>query len=415
MGQIIIFLGILLLIDLYIFQAVRTVSESLGPIYKGLVYGAYWMISALTLALFFSAPYLRSAAVPNSWRIYPLAIGIGVIIAKLLSLGFFLMDDLRRILQWAWYKIQSGEAAGPLASGASGEGISRSTFLSWIGLGVGGTIFSTLLYGFKNQYNYQVRELSLAFPHLPSAFRGLRIIHISDIHSGSFMNKDEVLRGIRTINDLKPDLILFTGDLVNDRASEMAPYMDVFSQLSAPMGVYSVLGNHDYGDYIGWESPDAKVENLEKLKTVHASLGWKLLLDESVSLQKGGDSIGLIGVQNISGKARFHSYGDLAKAYRDTADAPFKILMSHDPSHWDAEVKKQYPDIDLTLSGHTHGMQFGVELPWFKWSPVQWVYRQWAGLYEDAGQKLYVNRGFGFIGYPGRVGILPEITLIELV
>lgn len=212
----------------------------------------------------------------------------------------------------------------------------------------------------------------------------------------------------------KPDLILFTGDLVNNVAGEMQNYMDVFNQFQVPLGVYSILGNHDYGDYVRWDSPQEKTANLEHLKKIHSDLGWQLLLNEHVTIEKGDEKIAIIGIENWSAKARFTKYGDLKKAYAGAALYPFKILLSHDPSHWVAEVLEEYPDIDLMLAGHTHGMQFGIEIPGFKWSPVQYIYRQWAGLYKQGKQKLYVNRGFGFIGYPGRVGILPEITVFEL-
>ncbi|HET9431750.1 MAG TPA: metallophosphoesterase, partial [Chitinophagaceae bacterium] len=296
-----------------------------------------------------------------------------------------------------------------------GEGISRSAFLSWTGLLFGGGLFASLIYGFGNKYRYQLKKFQLTFGNLPGAFRGLKIVHISDIHSGSFTDKGAVERGVEKIMEQQPDLILFTGDLVNDKAEEMNDYLDVFNRLNAPLGVYSVLGNHDYGDYVGWESSEQKTANLERLKKVHGSLGWRLLMNEHVVLEKGGEQIALVGIENWSAKARFPKYGNLKKAHSGSEPYPFKILMSHDPSHWDAEVRESYPDIDLMLAGHTHGMQFGVEIPGFKWSPVQYVYRQWAGLYEQEKQKLYVNRGFGFIGYPGRVGILPEITVIELV
>jgi predicted MPP superfamily phosphohydrolase len=223
-----------------------------------------------------------------------------------------------------------------------------------------------------------------------------------------------VMHGVNMIMNEKPDLILFTGDLVNNTSEEMNDYMDVFSKLNAPMGVYSTLGNHDYGDYTHWNSREEKVANLERLKHIHSELGWRLLMNEHVALEKGEDKIALIGVENWSAKASFKKYGDLKKAYDGSAPYPFKILMSHDPSHWDAEVRRSYGDIDLMLSGHTHGMQFGIEIPGFKWSPVQYIYKQWAGLYQEGAQKLYVNRGYGFIGYPGRVGILPEITVFEL-
>jgi hypothetical protein len=193
----------------------------------------------------------------------------------------------------------------------------------------------------------------------------------------------------------------------------MKDYISIFSKLKAPLGVYSILGNHDYGDYVEWESEAAKTENLNALKSIHAEMGWNLLLNENVAIKKGDDLISIIGVENISSK-RFHSYGDLSKAYAGSEKSPFKILLSHDPSHWDNETNQKYKDIDLTLSGHTHGMQFGVEIPWLKWSPVQYIYKQWAGIYQKDNQYLYVNRGFGFLGYPGRIGIMPEITLLEL-
>jgi hypothetical protein len=214
----------------------------------------------------------------------------------------------------------------------------------------------------------------------------------------------------------KPDVIFFTGDLVNNMAAEMHPYIDIFKEVQAPMGVYSTLGNHDYGDYVSWpiEGVD-KLQNIENLKKIHGKLGWRLLMNEHIVLEKGAEELAVLGVENWSAKGNFPRYGRLEEAYRGTEQYPFKILLSHDPSHWEGEVLKSYKDIDLVLSGHTHGMQFGVEIPGFKWSPVQYMYRQWAGLYENDRQKLYVNRGFGFIGYPGRVGILPEITMIELV
>jgi predicted MPP superfamily phosphohydrolase len=243
----------------------------------------------------------------------------------------------------------------------------------------------------------------------------LKIVHISDIHSGSFMNKKAVEHGVEMIMQQKPDLILFTGDLVNDRATEMDNFKDIFMRLKAPMGVYSTLGNHDYGDYVKW--PDnglSQTQNLENLKTVHAEMGWRLLMNEHVVLQRNEDRIALIGIENWSAKARFPKHGRMDLAHAGTENFPFKILMSHDPSHWQAQVRENYPDVDLMLSGHTHGMQFGVEIPGFKWSPVQYMYKEWAGLYEEQKQKLYVNRGFGFIGYPGRVGVLPEITVLQL-
>jgi len=356
-------------------------------------------------------PYTNYEKWPRAVRTYLFATILGLFFAKIISVVFFLIDDIRRVVQWASGKIFFRNTE---AEGFGAEGISRSVFLSWLGIGAGSTLFGTLVYGFSNKYNYQVKHIKLAYDNLPASFKGLKIVHISDIHSGSFTDKQAVNRGIDKILKENADIILFTGDIVNDRAVEMEHYMDVFSRLKAPMGVYSTLGNHDYGDYVHWESDAAKKANLEDLKKVHAALGWRLLMNEHEVLEKNGEQIALIGIENWGAKARFPKYGRMDLAYPGAAKYPFKILMSHDPSHWDAEVQPKYGDIDLTLAGHTHGMQFGVEIPGFKWSPVEYVYKEWAGLYEAGKQKLYVNRGFGFIGYPGRVGILPEITVIEL-
>ncbi len=415
---------------MYVFQAVKSVSQNAGTRSRAIIFAVYWILSLLAIGFFAALPHIHYDQWQKPVRTYIFATLIGLFLAKLISVPFFLMDDIRRMVQWIISQFVSRTVDAGNGNEAT-EGISRSAFLSWLGLGIGGTLFGTLVYGFRNQYNYQVKHVKLAYKNLPSAFKGMRIVQVSDIHSGSFMDVGAVQRGVDLINNQKADLILFTGDLVNDRASEMEPYVNVFNKLAAPLGVYSTFGNHDYGDYVAWPDKDdafrermaaagkhlmtpLQEKNLDTLKQVHARMGWRLLMDEWVPIEKNGAQIALLGVQNISGKARFHSYGDMAKAYAGVAQIPFKILMSHDPSHWDSEVKPHYPDIDLTLSGHTHGMQFGVEIPGLKWSPVKWVYKKWAGLYEEGNQKLYVNRGFGFIGYPGRVGILPEITVIEL-
>jgi predicted MPP superfamily phosphohydrolase len=404
--------AIMLLLDLYVFQAVKTVAQPLQERSRMVVQVSYWLISALTLAALLSFPYIQALQTSKVFRNYVFAILVGLFFAKLVGSVFFLVDDLRRGSVFLLSKIMPDTGARFMNED---NAIPRSTFLSWIGLGLGGGLFGTLLYGFSNKYNYQVKKVRLAYNNLPAAFKGLKIVHISDIHSGSFQHKAAVNRGVDLILQQNPDLILFTGDLVNDRADEMTDYIDVFSRLKAPMGVYSTLGNHDYGDYVAWPSPQAKLDNLARLQQVHQNMGWRLLMNEHVIFEKGTDKIALLGIENWGAKGRFPKYGKMQEAYPGTEQIPFKILMSHDPSHWDAEVKTKYPDIDLMLAGHTHGMQFGVENPYFKWSPVQWMYRQWAGLYEDGQQKLYVNRGYGFIGYPGRVGILPEITVIELV
>ncbi len=408
----VIFLSIMLLLDFYMFQAVKSVSQSASPRTKVIIYTVYWCITALAVMGFLIFAFTPPDFLPKKLRTYMFATVIGLFLSKLIAAVFFLVDDLRRGIQWVAAKLFMQDTVG---NDPGDTRISRSAFLSWLGIIAGGTLFSGLVYGFRNKYRYQVKNIQLSFDNLPPAFKGLRIVHISDIHSGSFMDKKEVMKGVQKILDQKADIILFTGDLVNNLPEEMHDYMDVFNKLNAPMGVYSTFGNHDYADYVNWNSEQEKWASLDRLKKVHADLGWRLLLDENIVLEKGADKVSLIGVQNISGKRNFHSYGDMAKAYAGTDPSLFKILMSHDPSHWDKEVRAKYSDVDLMLSGHTHGMQFGVEIPGFRWSPVQYVYKQWAGLYEEGKQKLYINRGFGFIGYPGRLGILPEITVIELV
>lgn len=403
---------ILLLIDWYVFTAVRFVLQSNGDKARTVIYTLYWLISVLSVGFVFALPYLMSMQVNPYLRNYIFAIIVGLFFAKLVTAVFLSVDDARRGILFLMSKIFPRTGADFVPDTNT---ITRSAFLSWAGIAAGGGLFTALMYGFSNKYNYQLKRVKLAFDNLPASFKNLKIIHISDIHSGSFTDKGAVNRGVDMILKENADLILFTGDLVNDRSTEMENYMDVFSRLKAPMGVYSTLGNHDYGDYVEWPSEHAKKENLEQLKKVHADLGWRLLMNEHAAIEKDGEHICIMGIENWSAMGRFPKYGRMDLAHPGSEKYPFKILMSHDPSHWNAEVQPEYPDIDLMLSGHTHGMQFGVENPYFKWSPVQWVYKEWAGLYESGKQKLYVNRGYGFIGYPGRVGILPEITVIELV
>lgn len=316
---------------------------------------------------------------------------------------FVLVDDIRRFGLFARSKINSEEVI---------ETITRSDFLLKTGLVAATVPLVSLGWGMlAGPYRYKVFNEKIKIPNLPSNFNGLKIAQISDIHAGSFYNKEAVERGVELLMAQEPDLILFTGDLVNDRAEEMHPYIEIFKKIQAPMGVYSILGNHDYGDYVKWESEAAKEENNQNIRKVHGDLGWNLLLNEHIYLKKGDQKIALIGVENW-GKG-FHQVGDLAKAYHK-CDAPVKLLLSHDPTHFDEVVKKDFQDIDITFSGHTHGAQMGIETGGFKWSPISLRYKKWAGLYEENGQYLYINRGFGFIGYAGRLGIMPEITVMDL-
>lgn len=404
---------IMLILDLYVFQVVKALTSTTSEKTRVAVYAFYWTISISAIVFLLLLPYLNTDTWPKNVRNYIFATIAGLFIAKLLASIFFLIDDIRRGITWVLSKMFP-ENIGDTNKNAAWS-ISRSAFLNWFGVGVGGTFLASFIYGFSNKYNYHIHRVRLSYDNLPQGFRGMKIVQISDVHSGSLADKEAVGKGIDLILQQNADVILFTGDLVNDVSTEMHNYIDVFGRLKAPLGVYSTLGNHDYGDYVEWASIEAKRENLEKLKGIHGQMGWRLLMNEHVALEKNGDAIALLGIENWSALKRFPKYGKMEQAYAGTEKYPFKILMSHDPTHWDAEVRPKYGDIDLALAGHTHGMQFGLETPFFKWSPVQWVYRQWAGLYEEGKQKLYVNRGYGFLGYPGRVGILPEITVIELV
>ncbi|PRX57680.1 metallophosphoesterase [Flagellimonas meridianipacifica] len=292
---------------------------------------------------------------------------------------------------------------------------SRRAFVSTLALGLGALPFGALLYGmYKGKYNYKVLKYALEFDDLPDEFDGYQITQISDVHSGSFDDYDKVAYGVDLINRQKSDVILFTGDMVNNKAEEMKPWAELFETLDAKDGKYSILGNHDYGDYASWPSPEAKAQNLQDLKDLQKDMGFDLLLNEHRYLEKDGKKIALVGVENW-GAGGFKKAGDLKKAVEGIEGNDFKILMSHDPSHWEQQVVHDDYHYHLTLSGHTHGMQFGIEIPgWVKWSPVKWRYKYWAGIYEELGQFINVNRGFGFIGYPGRFGIWPEISVITL-
>ncbi|MCO6497746.1 MAG: metallophosphoesterase [Chitinophagaceae bacterium] len=411
-GVAIVVVSVMVLIDVYVYWVIRSLMSDAAPRTKLVVTIIYWLISILAVAGLLLFAFTPQEFLGRRFRMYLFAMIVTIFISKLIASVFFLIDDIRRIFQWVVTKL----FFRPDIAGETAVNISRSAFLSWIGVAFGGTLMSSLLHGLNNKYNYQLKKVQLKFDNLPEGLKGLKILLFSDVHAGSFDNKKAVNRGLEMIKAQNADLIIFGGDLVNDVATEIDPYMDIFSTLRAPMGVYSVFGNHDYGDYARWPIDGVtKEENLEILAKKEAELGWRLLRNEHVILERNGAQFPLIGVENWSNVGHFPKYGDLPKAYEGAEDYPFKILVSHDPSHWDAQIRSEFPDIDLTLSGHTHGFQFGVEIPGFRWSPVQYVYKEWKGLYEEGKQKIYVNPGYGFIGYPGRVGILPEITVIELM
>ena len=330
-------------------------------------------------------------------------------VSKFFFVPILLIDDLRRLGVWLQRKINPKKE-----NVAMNNPISRSDFLVKSGMTVAAIPFATLSYGIiSGAYDYRVKHKTLYLPNLPKAFDGIKLGQLSDIHSGSFYNKKAVSGGVNLLLKEKPDFIFFTGDLVNNRATEMRDYQDVFSKVKAPLGVFSVLGNHDYGMYETWATEKDRLKNLEDIKQTHKLMGWDLLMNENRSLKIDGAEIGILGIENW-GAGRFPKYGKMEEAIKNTDDYPVKLLLSHDPSHWRAQILPKYPQIDAVFAGHTHGAQFGIEAGNIKWSPVQYIYDEWDGLYFEGKQQLYVNVGYGFIGYPGRVGMLPEITIFEL-
>ena len=400
-------------IEFYFFQAVKTFIQDFSQNKKSIILLATYFLMGISLfiglvSLFYPPPQWN-----NVFR-FICTIFLIILLCKLIGCTFLIVDDLIRLFRWFIALFKKSEITSPLGSN---EGISRLKFFSQLAIAF--TVIPAIgfIYGiFRGAYKYKIHKVSISFPNLPDEFIGFKIVQLSDIHCGSFMNADPLIKAFNLSLEQKPDVILFTGDLVNNEAAETKPYIEAFKMLKAPFGVFSCLGNHDYGDYKVWESSEAKKENLSNLKNIHAECGWRLLMNENVSIEKNGQKIALLGVENWGGNLKFPKYGKLDHAHLGTESYPFKILLSHDPSHWDYQVLKEskYNDIDLTLSGHTHGMQFGIEIPGFKWSPVQYIYKNWAGLYKKGSQYLYVNRGLGFLGYPGRLGIWPEITVIEL-
>jgi predicted MPP superfamily phosphohydrolase len=406
--SIFLLLLVLFLIDLYAYQAILTVTKGLGQDSRNVARIAYWLITAIVFAAilwyYYGNPYKYGSQVRN-------LVLVGIFMtyfSKLFGLVFVLMDDLQRGVRWvAGFFSRSSEKI-------AGSPIPRSEFLAKTAVIAAAVPFTAMVYGIiSGAHDYRIRRKTVFLPNLPKSFDGITIGQISDIHSGSFFNKTAVKGGVEMFLKEKPDMIFFTGDLVNNQTDEVRDYIGIFNKLKAPLGVYSVTGNHDYGDYKQWASAVDKRKNFSDLVQAHKTLGFDILMNEHRYLELGGERIAIIGNENWGG-GRFSKYGTLDKAHNGIDDASVKLLLSHDPSHWDAQVRPSYRDIDMMFAGHTHGFQFGVEIGSFKWSPSQYVYKQWAGLYQEGSQYLYVNRGFGYLGYPGRVGIPPELTIIEL-
>ena len=395
-----IFIGFVLFIDFYAFQSVKTITKN------KIVYVVYWLISA---AVIFNVIYSIKSIGESRGLSQQVMLSFGLLILtlapKIIALIVLFGEDIFRVFKSGFNYFSSTTTSNYFPD--------RRAFVSKMALGLAAIPFSSVLYGMmRGKYNYKVIKHTLYFEDLPNAFDGYKLTHLSDIHSGSFDDKEKIAYGIDLINEQASDVILFTGDIVNNTADEMIPWIPLFNKLKATDGKYAVLGNHDYGEYVRWKTPEEKERNFQDIKDIHPKIGFNLLLNESVYIEKGNEKIALVGVENWG--TRFKKAGDLNVASSKINKDDFKILMSHDPSHWEQEVKTHATNFHLTLSGHTHGMQFGIEIPGIKWSPVQYIYKHWAGVYKELGKYINVNRGFGFLAFPGRIGIWPEITVITL-
>lgn len=391
--------GIFLFLEVYIYQAIRTLTDN------SWIRIGYWVLSLAIYGIFAYevTHYQRSDRSTVRAQIM-ISLFLIFILPKIFVVLFLLIDDIIRF---------GGYLVG-FAKPAENFFPERRKFLSLVGLGMSGVLSALFIDGITfGKYRHKVRRVKVKFPNLPKAFKGYKIIQISDVHSGSFSDPSKLQHAVDLINEQKPDLVLFTGDMVNNVADEFKPFIPLFSQIKAKNGKFAVLGNHDYGDYVTWTSSDAKKKNLDTLIDYEKQAGFDMLRNEHRVIEKDGEKLYILGVENW-GLKPFPQFGKIDDALKGVPESATKILMSHDPTHFDYVVKKHPKDIHLTLSGHTHGMQFGLDLKNIKWSPVQYRYPKWADLYESEGKLLYVNRGFGVLGYPGRVGVLPEITLFEL-
>jgi uncharacterized protein len=394
---------IIAIIEVYAFQAIRAFTKN------GWILIVYILVSIVAIG-FIAYQFLTFDRSLGQTRMSMLSFGLLLVmlLPKILITLVLFLEDI--------YRVFSGVSSYFLFENKNGDFLpERRKFVSQMALALAAIPFSSLIYGMAfGKYNYKVIKQHVFFPDLPDAFDGFTFTHISDVHSGSFDNSEKINYAIDLINEQDSDMVLFTGDIVNTHAKEMHPWIDTFKRIKThKYGKYSVLGNHDYGEYVSWPTEAKKSANFQAIKDLYGQIDFKLMLNEHTFIEKGTDKIALVGVENWG--VKFKKAGDLNKASEGLSKEEFKILMTHDPSHWDAEVNKHPKDFHLTLSGHTHGLQFGIEIPgFFKWSPAQYVYDQWAGLYEKAGKYIYVNRGFGYHAYPGRVGIMPEITVIEL-
>lgn len=409
--SLVLFIIAILLINWYAFNGLGGLAKKWQFLGKKWFKKAYWSACILLLCSLVLVIYVK---VDFGIRLAVLVAFFTALLGGFSFSVFLLIDDLRRFFIHLKNRPNQNEEPNEIKQ-PKADAIPRSEFLLKAGLLAGAAPLVAFRLTMKSDlYDYQVVRQDLYLNNLPKAFDGLRIGQISDIHSGSFYNKTAVLGGVEMLMREKPDLVFFTGDLVNIHSSDMRNYQDIFSKVKAPLGVYSSLGNHDYGDYIDWPSPAAKKKNFDEIVATHKNMGWDLLRNENRRLKIGSEEIGILGIENWGALSRFPKYGRMDLAVKNTDDLPVKLLLSHDPSHWRAQVLPHYPQIDMVFAGHTHGMQAGIRTKDFQWSAIEYLYSEWAGLYSERNQQIYVNVGYGFYGLAGRVGILPEITIFTL-
>jgi predicted MPP superfamily phosphohydrolase len=403
---------LILLIDIYAYQAVRIASSRFHVFLKNFVRGLYWSMTGFTVFILF---WINTVGIADEKSKQWIIIVLGILyFSKVFLILVLLVDDVRRGVHFTRRYFKRLRETPSLQRGSR---ISRSEFFARAAIFSWSVPLVPLSFGIiSGAHNFHVRRKVIYLPHLPKSFDGISLGQISDIHAGSLFNKKAIQGGVELLMREKPDLIFFTGDLVNVETREVNNYINIFDKVKADHGVFSVTGNHDYGNYREWPNDAAKKRNLEAMIGAHRQMGYDLLMNEHRMLELGGEKIAIIGVENwgIGPPIRFPKYGKLKEAHLGTGDAAVKILLSHDPTHWDAQIRPEFSDIDLTFAGHTHGYQIGVSIGDFTWSPAKYRFKQWAGLYQEGNQYLYVNRGFGCIGYPGRIGMPPELTIIEL-
>lgn len=398
----------ILLVDMYFYRAVKVYISSLKNNKLRIISTLfYWLITLLSiLFLAYASTFINGKPAPKIARVYIFGTMLIFLMCKMAASIWLILNDIYRLINWITKKTFNKSAYSS----------SRRDFIKKSAVLTAAIPFASLVFGMiKTAFDYEIKKSKLKIPGLPKNFKGLKIVHISDIHTGSFITSNPLKEAVDMIAKEKPDLVFFTGDLVNDIAEEALPFIDTLKGITAKYGIYAVLGNHDYGDYhYSKENIEGKKHNKELINKIYKQLGWKLLLNENEIIKLNNERLAILGVENWGNQGRFPKYGDIDLAKKGTLKSDVKLLLSHDPSHWEAKVVNIHNDIACTFSGHTHGMQLGIEIPGIKWSPSQYFYKQWAGLYKKGKQQIYVNRGLGFLGYPGRLGINPEITVLEL-